>query len=168
MDNINETNAELESLLEEQNLYKNKPLKTLLYLYKDNVWKLLLSLLFFIIKHSPAWIMPIVTANIIDIATKPASHNVRELVINSIVAVVLVAQNIPSCLLYTKFLSDSLRGVEAELRSKLVRKLQILSISYHKQLKSGKVQSKVLRDVEAIIVLSRQIFNGFIPIILNI
>jgi len=168
MDDLREPNLELESLLKEQNIYKNKPLKTLIYLYKDNLLKLILSLLFFIIKHSPAWIMPIITANVIDIASSSGNRALRELWINSIIAFLLIIQNVPTNILYTKFFSQALRSVEAELRSKLVRKLQILSISYHKQLKSGKIQSKVLRDVEAITVLSRQIFNGFIPTILNI
>jgi len=168
MDDLREPNLELESLLKEQNIYKNMPLKTLIYLYKDNLLKLILSLLFFIIKHSPAWIMPIITANVIDIASSSGNRDLRELWINSIIAFLLIIQNVPTNILYTKFFSQALRSVEAELRSKLVRKLQILSISYHKQLKSGKIQSKVLRDVEAITVLSRQIFNGFIPTILNI
>lgn len=168
MDDKREENLEFENILKEQSIYKNKPVKTLMYLYKDNLGKLFLSLLFFIIKHSPAWVMPIITANVIDIASKPASHNIRELWINLIIAFILIIQNVPTSILYTKFFSQALRCVEAELRSKLVRKLQILSISYHKQLKSGKIQSKVLRDVEAITVLSRQIFNGFIPTILNI
>jgi ATP-binding cassette subfamily B protein len=168
MDDLKEPNLELESLLKEQNIYKNKPLKTLIYLYKNNLLKLGLSLLFFIIKHSPAWIMPIITANVIDIASSGGNRNLKELWINSIIAFILIVQNVPTSILYTKFFSQALRCVEAELRSKLVRKLQILSISYHKQLKSGKIQSKVLRDVEAITVLSRQIFNGFIPTILNI
>jgi len=168
MDDLNEPDLDFESRLKEENIYRNKPFKTLMYLYKDNVWKLFLSLLFFIIKHSPAWVMPIITANVIDIVSKPANHNIRELWINLIIATVLIIQNVPTTIVYTKFFSQALRCVEAELRSKLVRKLQILSISYHKQLRSGKIQSKVLRDVEAITVLSRQIFNGFVPTILNI
>jgi len=168
MDGLKEPDLEFGNLLKEQNIYKNKPFKTLIYLYKGNFSKLLLSLLFFIIKHSPAWVMPIITANVIDIASMPGSHNLRELWINLIIATILILQNVPTNILYAKFFSQALRGVEAELRSKLVRKLQILSISYHKQLKSGKIQSKVLRDVEAITVLSRQIFNGFVPTILNI
>ncbi|MBU3114103.1 ABC transporter ATP-binding protein [Clostridium lacusfryxellense] len=168
MGEINKPDLEFENLLKEQNIYKNKPLKTLVYLYKDNIWRLFVSFIFFIIKHSPAWVMPIITANVIDIASGPATHNLRELWINLIIASVLIIQNVPTSILYTKFFSQALRCVEAELRSKLVRKLQILSISYHKQLKSGKIQSKVLRDVEAITVLSRQIFNGFVPTILNI
>lgn len=168
MDDLREPNLEFEKLLKEQNIYKNKPIKTLIYLYKDNLGKLLLSLLFFIIKHSPAWVMPIITANVIDIASSHGSRSLRELWLNLIIAFILILQNVPTNILYAKFFSQALRYVEAELRSKLVRKLQILSISYHKQLKSGKIQSKVLRDVEAITVLSRQIFNGFIPTILNI
>jgi ATP-binding cassette subfamily B protein len=161
-------NLELKSLLKEQNIYKNKPLKTLIYLYKGNFTKLFLSTIFFIIKHSPAWIMPIITANVIDIASNSAGHSLRELWINLAIALILIIQNVPTNILYAKFFSQALRNVESELRSKLVRKLQILSISYHKQLKSGKIQAKVLRDVEAITVLSRQIFNGFVPTILNI
>lgn len=168
MDDFKEANLEFESLLKEKNIYKNKPLKTLIHLYKDNFWKLILSLLFFIIKHSPAWVMPIITGNVIDIATNAGSRSLRELWFNLIIAFLLIIQNVPTNILYTKFFSQALRCVEAELRSTLVRKLQILSISYHKQLKSGKIQSKVLRDVEAITGLSRQIFNGFIPTILNI
>ncbi|MCB2357736.1 ABC transporter ATP-binding protein [Clostridium estertheticum] len=168
MDDINGHDLEFETLLKEQNIYKNKPVKTLAYLYKDNISKLLLSFLFFIIKHLPTWVMPIITANVIDIVSSPARHNLKGLWINLIIASLLIIQNVPSNILYTKYFSQALRCVEAELRSKLVRKLQILSISYHKQLKSGKIQSKVLRDVEAITVLSRQIFNGFVPTILNI
>ncbi|MBU3214391.1 ABC transporter ATP-binding protein/permease [Clostridium estertheticum] len=168
MDYINGHDLEFETLLKEQNIYKNKPVKTLAYLYKDNISKLLLSFLFFIIKHLPTWVMPIITANVIDIVSSPARHNLKGLWINLIIASLLIIQNVPSNILYTKYFSQALRCVEAELRSKLVRKLQILSISYHKQLKSGKIQSKVLRDVEAITVLSRQIFNGFVPTILNI
>lgn len=168
MEDLKEGNIEFESLLKEQNMYENKPIKTLLSLYKGNFFKLFLSFIFFVIKHSPAWIMPIITANIINIATKPESHATKELWTNSLIGLILIAQNIVTSMIYTKFLSDALRDVEAELRSKLVRKLQMLSISYHKQLKSGKIQSKILRDVEAIMLLSRQVFNSIVPIILNI
>lgn len=168
MEDLKEGNIEFESLLKEQNMYENKPIKTLLSLYKGNFFKLFLSFIFFVIKHSPAWIMPIITANIINIATKPESHATKELWTNSLIGLILIAQNLVTSIIYTKFLSDALRDVEAELRSKLVRKLQMLSISYHKQLKSGKIQSKILRDVEAIMLLSRQVFNSIVPIILNI
>lgn len=148
--------------------YKNKPFKTLVNLYRGNMGNLFLSFLFFVFKHSPVWIMPIVTGNVIDIVSSPKNHNFNELWVNVIIAAILVVQNVPTSILYTKYFSKAARYVEADLRSKLVRKLQILSISYHKDLQSGKLQSKVLRDVEAITVLSRMCCNTVVPVIINV
>nr|WP_207641232.1 ABC transporter ATP-binding protein [Clostridium akagii] len=137
-------------------------------MYKGNWGKLILSIFFFILKNSPVWILPIVTANIIDIASNRSKHNINGLWINLIVAVVVILQNIPTQMLHMKFLCEPVRYVEAKLRSGLVKKLQILSISYHKELQSGKLQSKVLRDVEAIQFLSMQVYVTILPVVFNI
>ncbi len=147
---------------------KQNPLITLLYMYKGNWNKLIISILFFIIKNSPVWILPIVTANVIDIVSNPMQHNITELFINLFIAFIAIIQNVPTQMLHIKYLSDPVRHVEAELRSKLVRKLQIMSISYHKELQSGKLQSKILRDVEAIQFLSMQLYATLLPVIFNI
>lgn len=147
---------------------KKNPLVTLLYMYKGNWNKLIISILFFIIKNSPVWILPIVTANVIDIVSNPLEHNLTELFINLFIAIIAIIQNVPTQMLHIKYLSDPVRHVEAELRSKLVRKLQIMSISYHKELQSGKLQSKILRDVEAIQFLSMQLYATLLPVIFNI
>lgn len=165
----NETNTAANiGEVDSSKFYKNKPFKTLVGLYKGNMLNLFLSFFFFIFKHSPVWIMPIVTGNVIDIVSNPKNRSFNDLWINVGIAVILVIQNVPTHILYTKYFSKASRYVEADLRSKLVRKLQILSISYHKDLKSGKLQSKVLRDVEAITVLSRMFCNSIVPIIINI
>mgnify|MGYP000939486121 CR=1 FL=1 len=147
---------------------KKNPLVTLLYMYKGNWNKLIISILFFIIKNSPVWILPIVTANVIDIVSNPLEHNLTELFINLFIAIIAIIQNVPTQMLHIKYLSDPVRHVEAELRSKLVCKLQIMSISYHKELQSGKLQSKILRDVEAIQFLSMQLYATLLPVIFNI
>lgn len=147
---------------------KQNPLITLLYMYKGNWNKLIISILFFIIKNSPVWILPIVTANVIDIVSNPLEHNLTELFINLLIAFIVIIQNVPTQMLHIKYLSEPVRHVEAELRSKLVRKLQIMSISYHKELQSGKLQSKILRDVEAIQFLSMQLYATLLPVIFNI
>lgn len=54
------------------------------------------------------------------------------------------------------------------MRSALVRKLQQLSIIYHKEMQSGRLQSKIMRDVEQIETLSSQIFITVLSIILNV
>ncbi len=144
------------------------PFKILISLYKGTYIKLILSAVCFAIKHTPAWVLPIVTANIINIATNPAKHDVYEIYINVAIMVILVLQNIFSNYYHTKFHSLAIRHVEAELRSALVKKLQQLSILYHKEMQSGRLQSKIMRDVEAVEILSAQLFVSSLNIIINL
>jgi len=144
------------------------PLKILISLYKGTYIKLILSAVCFAIKHTPAWVLPIITANIINIATNPTEHDVYEIYINVAIMVVLVLQNIFSNYYHTKFHSLAIRHVEAELRSALVKKLQQLSILYHKEMQSGRLQSKIMRDVEAVETLSAQLFVSSLNIIINL
>ena len=65
------------------------------------------------------------------------------------------------------FLSRAQRSVEAGLRGAMIRKLQQLSITFHKEIESGKIQSKVMRDVEAIENFTSQIFTTAITVITN-
>lgn len=147
---------------------KKRPLKVLFSLYKGNYLKLILSAVFFLIKHSPYLAIPIVTSNIVNIATTPAEHSINELWVNIIVIAVLLAGNIPFHYLHVMLYSKAIRNVEAGVRCSLVKKLQELSIAYHKEMKSGRLQSKIMRDVEAVEMLSSQLFVGGLGIIVNI
>lgn len=146
----------------------NRPLRTFIKLYKGNYKKLLVSFIFFIVKHSPVWIMPIILSNVINIVSKTEEIDTKKLVFNLVFIAVLVITNIPTTLIHTRYMSLAIRDVESFVRMKLVKKLQILSIPYHKHLSGGKLQSKVLRDVELITNLSNIICVNIIPIILNI
>ena len=146
----------------------NQPIKILLGLYKGNYFKLFLSAVFYIIKVMPVWVLPVVTANIINIATSPADHKLNELYINLAVMLFFLAENIPMHYLHIKYYSRAIRYVESGLRGSLVRKLQQLSITYHKEMESGRIQSKIMRDVEAIEMLSGQLFVGVLSIGLNL
>lgn len=146
----------------------NQPIKILLGLYKGNYFKLFLSAVFYIVKVMPVWVLPVVTANIINIATSPADHKLSELYINMAVMLFFLAENIPMHYLHIKYYSRAIRYVESGLRGSLVRKLQQLSITYHKEMESGRIQSKIMRDVEAIEMLSGQLFVGVLSIGLNL
>jgi ATP-binding cassette subfamily B protein len=159
---------DFENLLKSYKFNNNKPLITLLYMYKGNWGKLLVSIMFFVAKNSPVWIIPIVTANIINIASDPSKYSLSSLRLNLIIALFAIIQNVPTQMMHIKYLAQPVRYVEAKLRSNLVSKLQILSISYHKELKSGKLQAKILRDVEAIQLLSMQIYSTILPLVFNI
>ena len=174
MQNINERkqeqrlNAEEKALLENFQRNENHSLRTLLGLYKGHYLDLFLSVVFFAIKHSPVWVLPIVTANIINAATEGGDDAVRTILINVLVMLILIAQNVFTNYIHTWLYAKTIRTVERELRSSLVRKLQQLSITYHKQMQSGRLQSKIMRDVEQVEALSSQIFISVLSIILNI
>lgn len=163
-----DSNLDEDILLESFKRNKNHSLKTLIGLYKGQYIKLFLSVLFFAIKHSPVWVLPIATANIINIATNPGKDPLRGIIINVIIMVVLVLQNVLTNYFHTYFYAKVIRNVECGLRSSLVRKLQQLSITYHNEMQSGRLQSKIMRDVEQIETLSSQIFISVLSIIMNI
>lgn len=148
--------------------YKNHRIKILLSLYQGNYYKFLLSAVFYTIKHSPSWVMPIVIANIINCITKRSTDAVHIILLNAAIICVLIVLNVPMNYLHVHFRSRAIRYVEAGLRSTLVRKLQQLSISYHKEMQAGRLQSKVMRDVEAVENLSSQLFVNLLNIAINI
>ena len=148
--------------------HKGHPLKILIGLYKGNYNKFFLAVLFFFIKHAPVWVLPIVTANIINDITSGSPDTIQNIIIQAIIMVVLVVLNVPMNYLYTRYKSLATRYAETGLRKALVRKLQQLSISYHKETQSGRLQSTIMRDVEAVETLSTQMFLSILNIALNI
>lgn len=120
------------------------------------------ALVSYLFKASPVWILPVITANIIDIMANRRDGGLRALWINAAIGAVAIVQNIPAAAVYVSYLSRAVRNVEVRLRSALVRRLQMLSISYHNRASTGALQTKLTRDVESIEMLSRQIVDvGF-------
>ncbi|NJK38694.1 MAG: ABC transporter ATP-binding protein [Oscillatoriales cyanobacterium RM1_1_9] len=143
-------------------LPQRSPLRTLFHLYRHDFHRIGLSLVFYIIKHSPEWVRPLITANIIDIIASPAQHTLRELWINGAILAVSILQNVPTHYLHIRWLSQATHQMEFNLRSGLTRQLQYLSIGFHHQQNSGALQNKLLRDVESVSMLTNYIFQ-FIP-----
>ncbi len=135
-----------------------KTFKTLRYLMEDEKRNFALAVIFFSIKHSPAWILPLLTANMIDDLIQKQS--VWSLVINSGLFIFVVLQNFPTNLLYVKFLSKGIRNIENNLRSSLVERLQQLSMGFFHKTNAGLIQSKVIRDVENIEQMLRHMSDG--------
>ena len=148
--------------------HKGHPMQILLGLYKGNYHKFFLAVIFFFLKHAPVWVLPIVTANIINDITSGSPETYQNIIIQAMIMIVLVALNIPMNYMYTRYKSLATRYAETGLRRALVRKLQQLSISYHKETQSGRLQSKIMRDVEAVETLSTQMFLSILNIALNI
>ncbi|SJZ76746.1 ATP-binding cassette, subfamily B [Pilibacter termitis] len=153
----------------QENYEKNKgnPLKTLLALYQGNYKRLFISALLYIVKDTPAWISPLVMSIVIDNITKINNDSLKNVIFCGSFMIFLILQNIVSNYFHTKFYSTAIRNVEANLRGALIRKLQQLSISYQKDLKSGVLQSKIMRDVETVQTLSSQIFISLLSVSVN-
>ncbi len=144
------------------------PLQILMALYKGNYYKFVLAVVFFFLKHACVWVLPIVTAGIINDITTGNPDSVSHLIQYSALMVFLICLNVPMNYLYTDYKSQATRYAETGLRKALIRKLQQLSIAYHTETQSGRMQSKIMRDVEAVEGLSTQMFLSILNIALNI
>lgn len=147
---------------------KNKASAIPKLLLKQNKGSLILSSLLFVVKASPTWAIPIVTAEIINIVSSGGDDVVRRLFVYGAILFVLLIQNIPTHIFYSKVTDRMLRTVSAGMRNTLIRKLQHLSLTYHKEIESGKIQSKFLRDIETIEILDTHIAKTVIPSIINV
>jgi ATP-binding cassette subfamily B protein len=61
-----------------------------------------------------------------------------------------------------------IRKTTAEVRSGVIRKLQRLSITYHKEIEEGRIQSKLLRDIESVTTYFTHFMNTLIPAIIGV
>lgn len=118
-------------------------------LLRSNKKSLILSLFLYVVKYLPVWVIPIITANIINIASAGGDAAINKILLNLGVLVLVVVQNIPTHVLYSRVTDRMLRTVGAGMRNTLIKKLQHLSITYHKEIESGRVQSKFMRDIES-------------------
>lgn len=165
-ENMSNHQIESQSVLEHR--YRGEtPLRTLLYLFSDLKKRLTLAAFFFVIKQSPIWVMPLLTANIINIVTGGGADVLGKLWLNALVLTVLLVQNIPTHYIYVRSLSIAARTMETRLRSAIVRQLQHLSIGYFKNHSAGMLQSKVLRDVESIEQLTRLLYDGGLSAVIS-
>jgi len=139
------------------------PFRTLLYLFEDQKFRVAIAFLLFCIKHSPSWVIPLLTANIIDIISQHRSTT--ELFINIAILISVTLQNWPINVLYVRFQSRAIREVENRLRSALVERMQQLSMGFYLRTNAGILQTKVIRDVENIEQMVRSLSDsGFVAI----
>ncbi|MDI1462021.1 ABC transporter ATP-binding protein [Catellatospora sp. KI3] len=130
------------------------PVRTVAYLLREDRWKLLLGVFAFMVKHSPTWLLPLVTANVIDVVVQHGP--VVKLWLNAALLLAMLSLNYPFHVLFVRCHSGSVRRMGTRLRSALVRRMQELSIGYHSRASAAVLQSKVIRDVEAIETMVQQ------------
>ena len=143
-------------------------MKIFFRLYKGYYGHLILSSFLYIIEVSFHWIVPLITANLINLAIAPTANATEVFIVNIAIALFVYLINIPAYTMRMKHLSIAKRSVEAGLRGAMVRKLQHLSISFHKEMETGKIHSKVMRDVENIETFSVHIINTAFDVVLTV
>jgi ATP-binding cassette, subfamily B, bacterial len=144
------------SLLERR--YQGKsPLRTFFYLYRGDWHNLFLAVIFFIIKHSGVWAMPLVTARIVDVISHPEAGSLQDIAVFVGILLLIFIQNIPMHYLFVLRLSTATRNMETKLRAAMARRLQYLSMNFYHQSSTGALQSKLLRDVEVLQDLTMQL-----------
>lgn len=137
--------------------------------FKMYRWRLLFAQFMYLIKNSPQWVLPIITSEIINVASESASdHSYTLLLRYSLLLVLVLVQNIPTHMLYARLSNTVLRDFSAGFRCAIVRKLQQLSLTYHKQMESGKLQSKFLRDIESVNGLASTILMTLVPAVIGV
>lgn len=124
------------------------PIRTLAYLFRADRRRLAVAVGVFTVKHSPIWLLPLITATIID--TVVQHQPISRLWTSTGVILFILLINYPLHLLYVRLLYGSVRRMGTDLRSALCTRMQQLSIGYHSRVSAGVLQAKVVRDVETV------------------
>ena len=138
-------------------------------LLKMNIWAVILNCLVYVLQSSPLYVMPLVTADIINVITDAINAGAvtqavtQRIIIDAVIIAVFLIQNVPSTVLRSLIVSKALRRTSAGIKSTVVRKLQSLSITYHKDMQTGVVQSKFLKDTDSVDALFNCIMQNVIP-----
>jgi ATP-binding cassette subfamily B protein len=131
-----------------------RPVRTLIRLLAQHKRRLIPAVIVFAVKDSPLWLMPILTSAIIDIVV--ARGPLDKLWLYGGIAIVVIVQNYPMHVLWTRLYSGSVRHLGADLRNALASRLQSLSIGFHSRASASVIQTKVVRDVENIELMLQQ------------
>lgn len=169
------TENEIESLedkfIDEYLRTGKKPIRLLFRLYLRYWREFLLSSFFYLIKQAPVLFMPLVIAEIINAVEAYIVKGIdpmRTIISHIIFIGALLIINIPANAVYVRLYSKATRRVEAGLRGAMVKKLQRLSIPFHIEMQSGRIQSKLMNDVANVHTLSTQLVTTLPAVLVNI
>ena len=130
------------------NYHSHRPMATMLWLLNKPWWFYVLFLGVYTVKHSPALLMPLATNFVIN-SLEAGRYVFLEWWFMGL-AILFLAQHIPMNTLFADMASNVQRQLEMRLRGAIARRLQQLSISFHDDTETGRLQSKMLRDVDII------------------
>ena len=133
---------------------KAEPVRSLLRLLRPHRRRLTLGALAFLVKDSPAWALPPITAAIIDLVVQGGP--LERLWIWGAIAIVLLSLNYPFHMIFVRLSSRATRTLAADVRNSLAERLQRLSVGFHNRQSAAVVQTKIVRDVENLELMMQQ------------
>ena len=146
-----------------------QPGRTLWRLFADQRGKVIGAVALFVVKQSPASLMPLAVGMIVDALTPLREDSFSRVLWIAGGYLLLLAQNPLLHTAFARIMSGLLRHMQFNLRSALVERLQQLAVSFHEENQSGTLQTKILRDVDAIDGLCRYLMlnglNGLLVIL---
>ena len=151
--------ADYDHLFDEDNVKTTRSKKKGFFnkVLKINRKPLTASVFAYLLMALPIWVIPLYTAEIINIVTTDLQSGAgitlegkNTIVLSSIIIITSILSNYPFTCLRWKISSNMNRGTSAGIKASVVRKLQQLSITYHKDVQSGRIQAKFLRDTTSV------------------
>ena len=136
---------------------------------KINLWAVILSSFVYILQSAPLYVVPLATSDIINAVTAAIANGEatyatwRAIGVDSAIMLFVIMMNIPTTIWRWHIVSKTLRRTSAGLKGTVVRKLQSLSITYHKDMETGEIQSKFLKDTDSVDNLFNCILQNIIP-----
>lgn len=152
-----------------ENLFSNEKKKGGFFrsIVKKDIKQIIYSCIFHFFQLLPIWALPLITADIIDLITLRPDGFINDIIIKGVLIIVLVISNLPFTCLRGKFANKVIRLTTAQVKSTLVRKLQRLSITFHKEIEEGRIQAKFLRDLENVEVYYRLFLTNLVSTVLS-
>ena len=124
---------------------------TMFFFVKQRFWQFLLAFIIKVIRSAPMVVIPVISANIIDIVSDGMmAQKLLVFFLNVGIGIFSLLLNILFSFLDSRFFKKLCFSIGEDLRNVMVRKLQILSITYHKENQTGAITNKMLNNVESI------------------
>lgn len=147
---------------------KGKQTGYLFRLIKHDWWRHICATLVYLLQALPVWLMPLVVSDVIDLITLKPEGYVTRIWIDAALFFGSVMLNVPTTMWRSSIVNKMLRRNTAALRSSVIRKLQRLAITYHKEMEGGAIQSKFLRDIDSAGGYYGTFNHAFIPAVINV
>ena len=134
-----------------------QPRRTLWNLFSDQRGRVFGAVTLYIIKQSPASLLPLAVGMIVDVLTNGGAFS--KILWIALGYFLLLLQNPLVHTSFVRLMSGALRHMQFNLRSALVERLQQLSIAFYEEKQAAALQTKLLRDVDAIDGLCRHLMH---------